>query len=102
MDPSLVQTAGGIDDEICPGALLAIGDLPGENLVEFGRGHTGSGEHALALLLICGRHHDHLVERHVAARFEQQRDVEQEGGRIAVPDVLVPYMGGVTHLDPAG
>ena len=25
---------------------------------------------------------------------------QDEGGRIAIPDVLVPYMGGITHLEP--
>ena len=39
------------------------------------------------------------VGRTLVAVLENYQD---EGGRIAVPDVLVPYMGGVTHLDPAG
>ena len=39
------------------------------------------------------------VGRTLVAVLENYQD---EGGRIAVPDVLVPYMGGVTHLDPKG
>lgn len=39
------------------------------------------------------------VGRTLVAVLENYQD---EGGRIAVPDALIPYMGGVTHLDPAG
>jgi seryl-tRNA synthetase len=39
------------------------------------------------------------VGRTLVAVLENYQD---EGGRIAIPDVLQPYMGGVTHLDPAG
>ena len=39
------------------------------------------------------------VGRTLVAVLENYQD---EGGRIAIPDVLVPYMGGVTHLDPKG
>jgi seryl-tRNA synthetase len=38
------------------------------------------------------------VGRTLVAVLENYQD---EGGRIAIPDVLVPYMGGVTHLEPA-
>jgi seryl-tRNA synthetase len=38
------------------------------------------------------------VGRTLVAVLENYQD---EGGRIAIPDVLVPYMGGITHLDPA-
>jgi seryl-tRNA synthetase len=37
------------------------------------------------------------VGRTLVAVLENYQD---EGGRIAIPDVLVPYMGGVTHLEP--
>lgn len=38
------------------------------------------------------------VGRTLVAIMENYQD---EAGRIAVPDVLVPYMGGVTHVGPA-
>jgi len=38
------------------------------------------------------------VGRTLVAVMENYQD---EGGRIAIPDVLQPYMGGLTHLDPA-
>jgi seryl-tRNA synthetase len=38
------------------------------------------------------------VGRTLVAVLENYQD---EGGRIAIPEVLVPYMGGVTHLEPA-
>jgi seryl-tRNA synthetase len=38
------------------------------------------------------------VGRTLVAVLENYQD---EGGRIAIPDALVPYMGGVTHLEPA-
>jgi seryl-tRNA synthetase len=38
------------------------------------------------------------VGRTLVAVLENYQD---EGGRIAIPEVLVPYMGGLTHLDPA-
>jgi seryl-tRNA synthetase len=37
------------------------------------------------------------VGRTLVAVLENYQD---EGGRIAIPDALVPYMGGVTHLEP--
>mgnify|MGYP001371897122 FL=1 len=37
------------------------------------------------------------VGRTLVAVLENYQD---EGGRIAIPDVLVPYMGGVRHLEP--
>ena len=37
------------------------------------------------------------VGRTLVAVLENYQD---EGGRIAIPDVLVPYMGGITHLEP--
>ncbi|MBP7703924.1 MAG: serine--tRNA ligase [Caulobacter sp.] len=37
------------------------------------------------------------VGRTLVAVLENYQD---ENGRIAIPDVLVPYMGGVTHLEP--
>jgi len=37
------------------------------------------------------------VGRTLVAILENYQD---EGGRVAIPDVLVPYMGGVTHLEP--
>ncbi|ATQ42466.1 serine--tRNA ligase [Caulobacter mirabilis] len=37
------------------------------------------------------------VGRTLVAVLENYQD---EGGRVAIPDVLVPYMGGVTHLEP--
>jgi len=37
------------------------------------------------------------VGRTLVAVLENYQD---EGGRIAIPDVLVPYMGGVMHLEP--
>jgi len=39
------------------------------------------------------------VGRTLVAILENYQD---EGGRVFVPDALQPYMGGVTHLDPAG
>ena len=39
------------------------------------------------------------VGRALVAVLENYQD---EGGRIAVPDVLVPYMGGLTHIEGAG
>jgi len=38
------------------------------------------------------------VGRTLVAVMENYQD---EGGRIAIPDVLQPYMGGLTHLGPA-
>jgi seryl-tRNA synthetase len=38
------------------------------------------------------------VGRTLVAVLENYQD---EGGRIAIPEALVPYMGGLTHLDPA-
>jgi seryl-tRNA synthetase len=37
------------------------------------------------------------VGRTLVAVLENYQD---EGGRIAIPDALKPYMGGVTHLEP--
>ncbi|MES2033435.1 MAG: serine--tRNA ligase [Pseudomonadota bacterium] len=37
------------------------------------------------------------VGRTLVAVLENYQD---EGGRVAIPDVLIPYMGGVTHLEP--
>ena len=37
------------------------------------------------------------VGRTLVAVLENYQD---EGGRVAIPDVLVPYMGGKTHLEP--
>jgi seryl-tRNA synthetase len=37
------------------------------------------------------------VGRTLVAVMENYQD---EGGRIAIPEVLAPYMGGLTHLDP--
>jgi seryl-tRNA synthetase len=39
------------------------------------------------------------VGRTLVAILENYQD---EGGRVFVPNVLQPYMGGVTHLDPKG
>ena len=39
------------------------------------------------------------VGRTLVAVLENYQD---EGGRIAIPEALVPYMGGLTHLEPAG
>jgi seryl-tRNA synthetase len=39
------------------------------------------------------------VGRTLVAVLENYQD---EGGRIAIPEVLQPYMGGLTHLEPAG
>jgi seryl-tRNA synthetase len=36
------------------------------------------------------------VGRTLVAVMENYQD---ESGRIAIPDVLLPYMGGVTHLE---
>jgi seryl-tRNA synthetase len=38
------------------------------------------------------------VGRTLVAVLENYQD---EGGRIAIPEALQPYMGGITHLDPA-
>jgi seryl-tRNA synthetase len=38
------------------------------------------------------------VGRTLVAVLENYQD---EGGRIAIPEVLVPYMGGITHLEPS-
>ena len=38
------------------------------------------------------------VGRTLVAVLENYQD---EGGRIAIPEALVPYMGGITHLEPA-
>ena len=39
------------------------------------------------------------VGRALVAVMESYQD---EGGRIAVPDALLPYMGGLTHVGAAG
>ena len=75
----LVEAARGVDDEVGARALLGVGHLAREDLRRVSpRSSRAAPAPARAALGRRGND-DHLVESGLAAGFEQQGDVEQQG-----------------------
>src|SRR4030095_891171 len=74
----LFEGAGSVDDKVGTRPLCLVRQLAVEDLLELPGRHSRTGQHPFALQFRSRGDDDDLVERLVAAGFEQQGDVEQQ------------------------
>ena len=78
-----VKAAASVENEMRPAAFFGIGHLFREDCLESLRRHSGPRQHTGALRFGRSRHDHHGVHGAIAARFEQERDVENAQSRAA-------------------
>ena len=66
----------GLDHRVGPAALLKVRHLPCDHGLDLRRAHLAPQPHPVPLYPGRRAHHHDLVHARVAARFEQQRDVQ--------------------------